>query len=93
MNLAYSMEHAMSAMAKALGKADAACAQDFVAALVKLQKDCGVGELKMSDFGIQKSELEVLAKNARETMGGLFGADPKEVTHEDCVAIFEKAYK
>ena len=28
------------AMAKALGKADAACAQDFVDALVKLQKDC-----------------------------------------------------
>lgn len=80
-------------MAKALGKADASCAQDFVDALVKLQKDCGVDELKMSDFGIQKSELEILAKNARETMGGLFGADPKEVSHGDCVAIFEKAYK
>lgn len=81
------------AMAKALGKADAANAQDFVDALVKLQKDCGVGDLKMSDFGIQKSELETLAKNARETMGGLFGADPKEVSHEECVAIFEKAYR
>ena len=81
------------AMAKALGKADAACAQDFVDALVKLQKDCGVAELKMSDFGIQRSELRILAKNARETMGGLFGADPKEVSHEDCVAIFEKEYR
>ena len=81
------------AMAKALGKADASCAQDFVDALVKLQKDCGVDDLKMSDFGIQKSEIETLAKNARETMGGLFGADPKEVSHEDCVAIFERAYR
>lgn len=72
---------------------DASCAQDFVDALVKLQKDCGVDDLKMSDYGIQKSELETLAKNARETMGGLFGADPIEVSHGDCVAIFEKAYK
>lgn len=36
----------------------------------KFQKDCGVDDLKMSDYGIQKSELETLAKNARETMGG-----------------------
>lgn len=94
---AFAKEHGCDerfiAMAKALGKADASCAQDFVDALVKLQKDCGVDGLKMSDFGIQKSELKTLAKNARETMGGLFGADPKEVSHDDCVAIFEKAYK
>jgi len=43
--------------------------------------------------GRQKSELEILVRNARETMGALFGADPKDVSHEDCAAIFEKAYK
>lgn len=59
------------AMAKALGKADASCAQDFLDVLVQLQKDCGMADLKMSDFGIQESELDVLARNARETMGGL----------------------
>lgn len=80
-------------MAKALGKADASCAQDFVDVLVQLQKDCGVDNLKMSDFGIRETELDTLAKNARETMGGLFGADPSELTHEQCVAIYQKSYR
>lgn len=89
----HACEERFIAMAKALGKTDASCAQDFVDALVKLQKDCGVDDLKMSDFGIQKSELEILAENARETMGGLFGADPSELTHEQCVAVYQKSYK
>lgn len=81
------------AMAKALGMQDAACAQDFVDMLVQLQKDCGVYGLKMSDFGIQESELDKLAENARETMGGLFMADPCELSHEACVAIYHKSYQ
>ena len=80
-------------MTKALGKSDATQAQDFVDALVQLQKDCDVTDLKMSDFGIQESELDVLARNARETMGGLFGADPCELSHEQCVAIYQKSYR
>lgn len=80
-------------MAKALGKADVSCAQDFVDALVQLQKDCGVYDLKMSGFGILEEELDTLAKNARETMGGLFGADPCALSHEECVAIFQKSYR
>ncbi|MBD5453580.1 MAG: iron-containing alcohol dehydrogenase [Lachnospiraceae bacterium] len=80
-------------MAKALGKTDAVCAQDFVDALLQLQKDCGVAELKMSDFGIAENELDTLAKNARETMGGLFGADPCALSHEACVAIYKKSYR
>lgn len=31
----------------------------------------------------------MLARNARETMGGLFAANPCEMTHEDCTGIFE----
>lgn len=80
-------------MAKALGKKDAACAQDFVDVLVQLQQNCGVGDLKMSDFGIKLDELDKLATNARETMGGLFAADPTELSHEDCVSIYKKSYR
>lgn len=80
-------------MAKALGKEDAVCAQDFVDVLMQLQKDCGVADLKMSDFGISGNEMDTLAKNARETMGGLFGADPCTLSHEECVAIYQKSYR
>lgn len=80
-------------MAQALGKHDAKDPMDFVVALVALQKACGVGDLKMSDYGIQRDELPVLAENARATMGGLFANDPVPMSHEECVTIFECAYR
>ena len=80
-------------MAKALGKQDAKAPMDFVTALTELQEACGVSDLKMSDYGIQKEECMTLAKNARATMGGLFGADPVPMTDEECAAIFEKSYR
>lgn len=80
-------------MARAMGIHDAAKPEDFITALVKLQEDCGVDSLKMSDYGIEKSECMTLAVNARETMGGLFLANPCEMSDEDCAGIFEKAYR
>lgn len=80
-------------MAKAMGIKNADKPEDFITALVKLQQDCGVADLKMSDYGIEKSECMTLAVNARETMGGLFLANPCEMTDEDCARIFEKSYR
>ena len=80
-------------MAKALGMKDAKEPQDFITMLVKLQEACSVDNLKMSDYGIQKDELDKMAKNARETMGGLFMCDPCPLSHEDCVKIYEKSYR
>ena len=72
---------------------DASKPEDFLTALAELQKACGVDNLKMSDYGIKKEECMTLARNARETMGGLFTANPCEMTDEDCAGIFERAYK
>lgn len=80
-------------MACAMGREDASKPEDFLSALVDLQKACGVDNLKMSDYGIRKEECDTLARNARETMGGLFAANPCEMTHEDCRGIFERAYR
>lgn len=79
-------------MAKAMGIENADKPKDFITALIKLQEDCDVADLKMSDYGIAKSECMTLAVNARETMGGLFLANPCEMTDEDCAGIFEKSY-
>ena len=83
----------MVAMAKALGKTDATKAMDFVEALVALQKACGVDQLKMSDYGITEEELERIAVNARETMGGLFSVDPIEINHEDTLKILKMSFR
>ncbi len=80
-------------MARAMGMPDADKPEDFLTALVALQKACGVDNLKMSDYGIEKSECMALAVNARETMGGLFLANPCEMTDADCAGVFEKAYR
>lgn len=62
-------------------------------ALVQLQKDCGVDDLKMSDYGFTRDESMTLAVNARETMGGLFLSNPCDMSDEECAGIFDKSYK
>ncbi|MCB6202248.1 iron-containing alcohol dehydrogenase [Extibacter muris] len=80
-------------MARVMGIPDAHKPEDFITALVQLQKDCGVDELHMSDYGFAKEECMTLAVNARETMGGLFLANPCEMSDAECAAIFEKSYR
>lgn len=80
-------------MAKLMGMEDADKPEDFITALVKLQEDCGVTDLKMSDYGIETSEFMAMAKNARATLGPNFMNDPVQLTDEDCVDIYQKSYK
>lgn len=80
-------------MAKAMGIKNANKPEDFITALVKLQEDCGVADLKMSDYGFTPDESMTLAKGARSMQGGLFQANPCEMTDEDCAAIFDKSYR
>lgn len=80
-------------MAKAMGIKEADKPEDFITALVDMQKACGVAELKMSDYGITLDELDKIATNARDTMGGLFTANPCEMTHEDVVDVLKKSYR
>lgn len=80
-------------MAKVMGIKDASKPEDFIIALDNLQKACGVADLKMSDYGISKDECMTLAINARETMGGLFLANPCPMSDQECASIFEKSYR
>lgn len=80
-------------MAQAMGMPSADKPEDFLIMLEKLQQDCGVAELNMSDYGIVPEEFGRLAANAKETMGGLFLANPCPLSHEDCVNIFKQSYR
>lgn len=80
-------------MARVMGLPEADKPEDFLTALANLQKACGVDDLKMSDYGIRPEEMMTLAVNARETMGGLFLANPCPLNDEDCAGIFTKAYR
>lgn len=61
--------------------------------LSKLQEQCGVSELKMSDYGIRPEEFLTLAQNARATMGGLFACDRVPLSDEECAEIFRKSWQ
>ncbi|WP_455585180.1 iron-containing alcohol dehydrogenase [Bacteroides sp.] len=80
-------------MAQVMGMPEADKPEDFITMLVKLQEDCGVADLKMSDYGFTPDEFDKLATNAKETMGGLFLANPCELGHEDCIEIFRKSFR
>ena len=80
-------------MARVMGLPDADKPEDFLTALTQLQEACGVADLKMSDYGFARDEAMTLAVNARETMGGLFLANPCPLSDEACAGIFERAYR
>jgi len=80
-------------MAKLMGMENADKPEDFITMLTKLQEDCGVADLKMSDYGITPEEFPKMVQNARETLGINFANDPYQLTDEDCISIYQDSYK
>ncbi len=80
-------------MARTMGMTNASKPEDFITMLTKLQKECGVDNLKMSDYGIAADEFDKFAKNAQGAMGVLFNFDPAKMSHDECVAIYKESYK
>ena len=80
-------------MAKFLGLNDAKEPMDFIKALDKLQHECGVDNLKMSDYGISEDEFATMAQNAKECMSLLFEFDPVKLSLQDCQNIYQASYK
>lgn len=80
-------------MARTMGIADAQQPKQFLDALHSLQQQCGVDQLRMSDYGILPDEFATLARDAKATMGGLFACDRFEMTDAEVEEIYRQAYK
>ncbi|CCH47518.1 iron-containing alcohol dehydrogenase [Pseudodesulfovibrio piezophilus] len=65
----------------------------FLDALDKLIEEIGLGDEKLSDYGVTREEIPMLAENALTTMGALFDITPVTMSQEDVIAIFEAAYQ
>lgn len=65
----------------------------FLDALDKLINEVGIGDEKLSDYGVTRDEIPALAENALTVMGALFDITPVQMTMEDVIAIFEAAYE
>ena len=66
---------------------------DFMDALIRMQKECEVYQLKLSDWGLKEEDLPKMVQNARETMGGLFMFDPRPLTDEEVLSIYKNSYR
>ena len=80
-------------MARAMGIKAATEPEDFMIALEQLIKDCGLSDLRMSDYGITRDELKTFAKNAKFTMGSKFFNDYVALSEDDCIEIYEESYQ
>ena len=66
---------------------------DFLEALLAMQRACGVDDIRLSDKGVKPEDLPDMIQNARYAMGGLFALDPHPLTDEECLAIYTESYK
>jgi len=64
----------------------------FITALNKLINSVGLQDLNLSGFGINKNEAPALARNAMETMGGLFQVDPYKLSVDEVISIYERCF-
>ena len=80
-------------MADAMLEAKSNRPSDFIDALVRMQKECDVYELKLSDWGLKEEDFAKMVQNARATMGSLFTLDPRPLTGEEVLDIYRKSYR
>ena len=67
--------------------------EHFIDALVRMQKECNVRDLKLSDWGIVKEDFPKMIDNARTAMGALFSLDPHELSDTEILDIYIKSYR
>lgn len=64
----------------------------FINGLKKLIKNIGMEDLSLSSFGVTEDEATKLAKNAMDTMGGLFNVDPYKLPLDEVVSIYKNCF-
>ena len=97
-NFSYFVEHhacddRFIRLAKAMGKEDASSPWDFIDMLKKLIEDCGVADLKMSDWGITPDEFPKMADDGLGPLHWLFTCDRIPLTKDDIIEMYQKSYK
>lgn len=80
-------------MAEKMTMQKSARPSDFLDALDIMQRECGVDNVKLSDWGITPADFDRFATNATEAMGSLFDFDPRFLTREEIISIYQQSYK
>ncbi len=86
-------EEAMIKMARAMGVENPVSGKDFVRALDELIASIGCADLKMSEAGITREEIELYPQRIHEVLGGDITADPVPLSDGDYLEMYQKSYK
>lgn len=81
------------ALARAMGDTEAVQPSDFLHALQKMLAECGMAELKMSDWGITREELPAMTEVCRSAGAHAFEQDAVAMTFQDTLAIYEASFR
>ena len=76
-----------------MGVEDTVQPSDFLSALSRLIHDCGMQDLKMSDWGITCEELPAMTEVCRSAGAHAFEQDANYFTFEDTLAVYEAAFR
>ena len=80
-------------MAEKMTQQKAARPGDFLDALAIMQRECGVDDLRLSEWGVSAADADRLADNAIATCQSLLDMDPRFLTREEIIAIYQQAIK
>lgn len=80
-------------MAEKMTMQKSARPSDFLDALALMQRECGVDNMKLSEWGITPADFERFALNATATGGMMLDLDPRFLNKEEIVEIYQKSFK
>ena len=80
-------------MTEKMTQAKSARPSDFLDALARMQRQCGVDDLRLSDWGITEADFERFADNAIATGQAMLDLDPRFLNREEIIDIYRDAFK
>ena len=79
-------------MAEKMTQQKSARPSDFLDALALMQRECGVSDIRLSEWGISPADFERMADNAIATGQGMLDLDPRFLTRQELIEIYAASY-
>ena len=80
-------------MAEKMTQQKAARPSDFLDALAIMQRECGVSDIRLSEYGITPADFERMVDNACATGQAMLDLDPRFLNREELIDIYMQSYK
>ena len=80
-------------MAEKMTQQKAARPSDFLDALAIMQRECGVSDIRLSEYGITPADFERMVDNACATGQAMLDLDPRFLNREELIDIYMQSYR